>query len=138
MNDGREPRADPEARTRAPIRLVPRTFAWLIVFLRWPIIIAWIAAAVYVMLALPGIPDTATDEVEVTVTEGSANQAPTVTASVDDANGPAPHTAHFTAVGNDPDGLVLGKFRGMHIPSTRFWEDEGFGYRKLCTGEGHW
>jgi ABC-type transport system substrate-binding protein len=38
----------------------------------------------------------------------------------------------------EPDGLVLGKFRGMHIPSTRFWEEEGFGYRKLCTGEGHW
>ena len=37
-----------------------------------------------------------------------------------------------------PDGLVLGKFRGMHIPSTRFWEEEGFGYRKLGTGEGHW
>lgn len=38
----------------------------------------------------------------------------------------------------EPDGLVLGKFRGMHIPSTRFWEEEGFGYRKLGTGEGHW
>ena len=37
-----------------------------------------------------------------------------------------------------PDGLVLGKMRGMHIPSTRFWEEEGFGYRKLGTGEGHW
>lgn len=41
---------------------------------------------------------------------------------------------HFPA----PDGLVLGKFRGMHIPSTRFWEEEGFGYRRLGTGEGHW
>ena len=37
-----------------------------------------------------------------------------------------------------PDGLVLGKMRGMHIPSTRFWEEEGFGYRKLGSGEGHW
>jgi hypothetical protein len=33
---------------------------------------------------------------------------------------------------------VLGKMRGMHIPSTRFWEDIGFGYKKLGTGEGHW
>ena len=41
---------------------------------------------------------------------------------------------HFPA----PDGLVLGKMRGMHIPSTRFWEEEGFGYRKLGRGEGHW
>jgi ABC-type transport system substrate-binding protein len=38
----------------------------------------------------------------------------------------------------EPDGLVLGKMRGMHIPSTRFWEDIGFGYKKLGTGEGHW
>jgi ABC-type transport system substrate-binding protein len=38
----------------------------------------------------------------------------------------------------EPDGLVLGKFRGMHIPSTRFWEEEGFGYRAIGTGEGHW
>lgn len=38
----------------------------------------------------------------------------------------------------EPDGLVLGKMRGMHIPSTRFWEEEGFGYRKLGSGEGHW
>jgi ABC-type transport system substrate-binding protein len=37
-----------------------------------------------------------------------------------------------------PDGLVLGKFRGFHIPSTRFWEQEGFGYRKRGSGEGHW
>jgi ABC-type transport system substrate-binding protein len=38
----------------------------------------------------------------------------------------------------EPDGLVLGKMRGMHVPSTRFWEEIGFGYKKLGTGEGHW
>ncbi len=38
----------------------------------------------------------------------------------------------------EPDGLILGKFRGFHIPSTRFWDEEGFGYRKRGTGEGHW
>ena len=37
-----------------------------------------------------------------------------------------------------PDGLVLGKFRGFHVPSTRFWEQEGFGYRQRGSGEGHW
>jgi len=26
----------------------------------------------------------------------------------------------------------------MHVPSTRFWDEEGFGYRKNGTGEGHW
>jgi ABC-type transport system substrate-binding protein len=38
----------------------------------------------------------------------------------------------------EPDGLVLVKFRGMYIRSTRFWEEEGFGYRVIGTGEGHW
>lgn len=38
----------------------------------------------------------------------------------------------------EPDGLALAKFRGMHVPSTRFWDEEGFGYRALGTGEGHW
>jgi RND superfamily putative drug exporter len=63
LNDDRESRADPEARARAPIRFVPRTFAWLIVFLRWPIILAWIAAAVFITVGLPGIPENATDQV---------------------------------------------------------------------------
>ena len=35
-------------------------------------------------------------------------------------------------------GQVLGKFRGFHLPSTRFWEEEGFGYRKRGSAEGHW
>ena len=39
----------------------------------------------------------------------------------------------------EPDGLALAKFRGFHIPSEKFWESgEGFGYRRLGTGEGHW
>jgi ABC-type transport system substrate-binding protein len=38
----------------------------------------------------------------------------------------------------EPDGLVLGKFRGFHLPSTRFWDEEGFGYRTRGSGEGHW
>ncbi|CAN5884286.1 hypothetical protein BH23ACT10_BH23ACT10_31280 [soil metagenome] len=38
----------------------------------------------------------------------------------------------------EPDGLALAKFRGMHVPSTRFWDEEGFGYRELGTGDGHW
>ncbi len=38
----------------------------------------------------------------------------------------------------ETDGLVLAKFRGMHIASTRFWDEEGFGYKSLGSGEGHW
>ena len=38
----------------------------------------------------------------------------------------------------EPDGLILGKFRGFHIASTRFWDEIGFGYKKLGTAEGHW
>ncbi len=26
-----------------------------------------------------------------------------------------------------PDGLVLGKFRGFHLPSHKFWDEFGFG-----------
>jgi hypothetical protein len=38
----------------------------------------------------------------------------------------------------EPDGLALAKFRGFHIASTRFrGEEEGSGYRKYGTGEGH-
>ena len=41
---------------------------------------------------------------------------------------------HFPA----PDGLALGKLRAMHIMSTRFWDELGFGYARTGTGEGHW
>ena len=50
-------------------------------------------------------------------------------------------TQHITSVrteGPSLDGLVLGKFRGFHIPSTRFWNELGFGYKKRGTGDGHW
>ncbi len=45
----------PAAGGHAPIRLIPRTLAWLIVTLRYPIIVAWIAAAVLMTLHLPSI-----------------------------------------------------------------------------------
>ena len=38
----------------------------------------------------------------------------------------------------EPDGLALGKLRAVHIMSTRFWDEIGFGYRRNGTGEGHW
>lgn len=41
---------------------------------------------------------------------------------------------HFPA----PDGLAVGKMRGFHIASSRFWSEIGFGYAKFGTGEGHW
>lgn len=37
-----------------------------------------------------------------------------------------------------PDGLALGKFRGMHVMSSAFWQRLGFGYDRVGTGEGHW
>jgi len=37
-----------------------------------------------------------------------------------------------------PDGLALGKMRGLHISHERFWRELGFGYAKIGTGEGHW
>ena len=38
----------------------------------------------------------------------------------------------------EPDGLALGKLRAMHVMSTRFWEEVGFGYARTQSGEGHW
>ena len=38
----------------------------------------------------------------------------------------------------EPDGLMLGKLRAMHIMSPRFWDEIGFGYERNGTGEGHW
>jgi len=38
----------------------------------------------------------------------------------------------------EPDGLVLGKFRGFHIASPSFWHAHGFGYTRTGSGEGHW
>ncbi len=37
-----------------------------------------------------------------------------------------------------PDGLALTKMRGFHIASSAFWHEQGFGYAKLGSGEGHW
>lgn len=54
----------------------------------------------------------------------------TVCEAVDD------HTVRFTLPA--ADGLALGKFRGFHIASSRFWDETGFGYEKIGTGEGHW
>ncbi len=38
----------------------------------------------------------------------------------------------------EPDGLALGKLRAVHVMSTRFWDEIGFGYERNGTGEGHW
>ena len=46
------------------------------------------------------------------------------------------HTVRLTFP--EPDGQVLGKFRGFHLPSNRFWDEQGFGYRKRGSAEGHW
>ena len=37
-----------------------------------------------------------------------------------------------------PDAIALGKMRGFHIASDRFWDEIGFGYASVGTGEGHW
>ena len=38
----------------------------------------------------------------------------------------------------NPDGLALGKLRAMHVMSSRFWDELGFGYARSGSGEGHW
>jgi hypothetical protein len=49
---------------------------------------------------------------------------------------PAHYTVRFAFP--KPDGLALAKFRGFRIASGRFWDEEGFGYGKYGTVEGHW
>ncbi len=46
------------------------------------------------------------------------------------------HTVRFHLPG--PDGIATTKFRGFHIASSAFWREQGFGYKKLGSGEGHW
>ncbi len=46
------------------------------------------------------------------------------------------HTVRFNFPA--PEGLALGKMRGFHIASSEFWRQQGFGYAKLGSGEGHW
>ncbi len=46
------------------------------------------------------------------------------------------HTVRFHFP--ETDGLAVGKFRAMHLMSTRFWEGPGFGYERQGSGEGHW
>lgn len=41
---------------------------------------------------------------------------------------------HFPEV----DGLALGKLRAVHLMSSRFWGEVGFGYTRNGTGEGRW
>jgi RND superfamily putative drug exporter len=61
----------PAAGGRAPIRLIPRTLTWLIVTLRYPIIVAWIAAAVLITLNLPDLGETSGGELGGIVPEHS-------------------------------------------------------------------
>ena len=36
------------------------------------------------------------------------------------------------------DSAALMKLRGMHLPSTRFWDEWGFVDPKTGSAEGHW
>ena len=46
------------------------------------------------------------------------------------------YTVRFTFP--QPDAAVFMKFRGMHVGSTRFWNELGFIDKKKGTAEGHW
>lgn len=37
-----------------------------------------------------------------------------------------------------PDGLAVGKSRGIHLMNSAFWDGPGFGYSHYGSGEGHW
>ena len=46
------------------------------------------------------------------------------------------HTVRMNFPGGDSAALM--KLRGMHIPSTRFWNEWGFIDPKTASAEGHW
>jgi len=46
------------------------------------------------------------------------------------------YTVRFTFP--EPDASALMKFRGMHVGSTKFWDEGGFVHKKTGTAEGHW
>ncbi len=46
------------------------------------------------------------------------------------------YTVRFTFP--QADSAALMKFRGIHIGSTKFWKELGFGYQTKKSGEGHW
>lgn len=37
-----------------------------------------------------------------------------------------------------PDGGAVAKLRAMHVMSSRFWGEVGFGYARVDSGEGRW
>lgn len=45
---------------RPPLSWLSRSVAWLVVFLRYPVILAWVGAAVYMTVAMPGLESAAT------------------------------------------------------------------------------
>ena len=47
-----------------------------------------------------------------------------------------PYTVRFTFPSADSSSMM--KFRGMHVASTKFWNDLGFRNKKTGTGEGSW
>lgn len=46
------------------------------------------------------------------------------------------HTVRFTFPA--PDAAALMKFRGMHVGSTKFWDQNAFVDKKTGTAEAHW
>lgn len=46
------------------------------------------------------------------------------------------HTVRMRFPGGDSAALM--KLRGMHMPSTRFWDEWGFVDPETGTAEGHW
>jgi putative drug exporter of the RND superfamily len=86
-----------------------RAFAWLVIRLRWPIVLAWIAATVAVVVELPSLEDSGTD----TALIGLVPQdAAAIEAGVRSAElFSVPVIAHTAIVQRDPDGLSAGAHR---------------------------
>jgi putative drug exporter of the RND superfamily len=80
-----------------------RFFAWLVIRLRWPIVLGWIAATIFVLVSLPTLEDAGT---ETSVIGLVPQDAAAIEAGVRSAElFSVPVIAHSAVVQRDPDGL---------------------------------
>jgi len=95
--------------TRSTVGRAPRAFAWLVIRLRWVIVLGWIAATVAALWVLPDLEDSGTD----TSVIGLVPQnAAAIDAGVRSAElFSVPVIAHSAVVQRDPDGLSAGAKR---------------------------
>jgi RND superfamily putative drug exporter len=105
---------------------VARAFAWTVIRLRWPIVLAWAAAAVAVVFYLPSLEDSGADTSLIGLVPQDAAAIEAGLRSADLFS--VPVIAHSAVVQRDPDGLSAGAQRRIAERARRIAEH---GYPEL-------